>query len=93
LSSGSYIQKISVLVFLISSNSFQFNVNLFVNTNAQISSNLVAKVEQTLSLSSKVFAIFKNIKYDFSLFHHFPCIIAAIILFHSSASSLADAIL
>jgi hypothetical protein len=66
---------------------------LFINISAQRFSNLEVKFKHTSSSFSINLAIFKNIKNDFSLFHHFHDIIAAITLDQESPSLTALAIL
>jgi len=87
-------QKIFILDFSIFLITFPDNSNLlFINISAQTFSKSLAKAKHTSSSLSIDLAIFKNIKYDFSLFHHFHDIIAAITFDQDNPSSIALAIL
>jgi len=81
-----FIGKIFFLEFSIIFIISQFNLK-FASCVKDI--NSLEKSEQTLSESSTWEAIFRNIKNDFSLSHHFHFIIEAIIFAHSTLSSLA----
>ncbi|MDR1944954.1 MAG: hypothetical protein LBQ59_02445 [Candidatus Peribacteria bacterium] len=63
----------------------KIQIHRFVNS-------FLSKLQTSLSGSTK-FARVKNIKNDFSLFHHLLGIIAAIVFAHSGALSQALAIL
>jgi hypothetical protein len=84
------LSKASLLSFSIFFIIVEFNVISFVvKTQVQrLNNSFPSKLQTSLSGSTK-FARVKNIKNDFSLFHHLLGIIAAIIFAHSGAFSQA----
>ncbi|MDP2395628.1 MAG: hypothetical protein Q8S84_05145 [bacterium] len=88
------VPKILTLLFSIFFRIVAFKSTLlFINNSAHACSKFHANSRHALSSVSIYLAIFKNIKYDFSLFHHFQDIIAAIIFDQARESSTALATL